>query len=247
MPKQKDLKRLARARMKKTGESYTTARARILKKAPKKASNAASNAGASAHSKASAPSRSPVPELDYARVAGMSDEAVRAKTGRTWKEWVRALDAIGAASMRHRDIARHMNEELNWDEWWAQSVTVGYERIKGLRDVGQRRGGLYEANKSKTFPVPVFVLYKTFRDVRTRSRWLPGKTLTVRSASPNKTIRAVWEDGTSVNFYFNPKGKEKSAVSIQHGKLPSKKAMEEKKRFWGERLAEVGEVLKAGR
>jgi hypothetical protein len=31
MPRQKDLKRLVRARMKKTGEAYTTARSQILK------------------------------------------------------------------------------------------------------------------------------------------------------------------------------------------------------------------------
>jgi hypothetical protein len=32
MPRQKDLKRLVRARMRKTGEAYTAARAQILKK-----------------------------------------------------------------------------------------------------------------------------------------------------------------------------------------------------------------------
>ena len=32
MPRNKDLKRLVRARMKKTGEAYTSARAQILKK-----------------------------------------------------------------------------------------------------------------------------------------------------------------------------------------------------------------------
>ena len=32
MPRQKDLKRLVRARMEKTGEAYTTARAQVLRK-----------------------------------------------------------------------------------------------------------------------------------------------------------------------------------------------------------------------
>jgi hypothetical protein len=34
MPRDKDLKRLVRTRMQKTGESYTTARARIVSKTP---------------------------------------------------------------------------------------------------------------------------------------------------------------------------------------------------------------------
>jgi len=37
----------------------------------------------------------PLPD-DYATIAGMSDEAVSAKTGRTWPEWVAVLDGIGA-------------------------------------------------------------------------------------------------------------------------------------------------------
>lgn len=238
MPKQKDLKRLTRARMQKTGESYTAARAQILKKGSAREPRPRT---------ARPPSTPPVPGADYARVAGMSNEAVRAKTGRTWKQWVRALDAVGAASLSHREIARHMNEILNGNPWWAQTVTVGYERIKGLRDVGQRRGGLYEANKSKTFPVPVAVLYRTFRDVRVRGRWLPDAPLTVRSAAPEKSMRAVWKDGTPVQFTFSAKGPKKSAVSIQHGKLPNKAAMEKKKRFWGERLAAAGEILESAR
>lgn len=40
------------------------------------------------------------------RSGRISDEAVRAKTGRIWKQWFSILDAAGAAKMAHRDIAR---------------------------------------------------------------------------------------------------------------------------------------------
>ena len=85
MPASKDLKRIVRARMKKTGESYTTARTRVLSKA--------------------GPKEPPARIVDPAALAGMSNDKVAAKTGRTWKEWVRVLDADGAADMPHRDIA----------------------------------------------------------------------------------------------------------------------------------------------
>ena len=55
-------------------------------------------------------------------------------------------------------------------DWWTQMVTVGYERIKGLRARGQRRDGSYEATKSKVFAVPLGRLYRAFADKRTRSR-----------------------------------------------------------------------------
>jgi hypothetical protein len=50
-------------------------------------------------------------------------------------------------------------------------VTVGYERIRGLRDRGQRRGGEYEATKSRTFNIPVERLFDAFANARIRRRW----------------------------------------------------------------------------
>ncbi len=73
MTSQKDLKRLVRSRMQKTGESYTTARLQLLRKR--------------ATSSKTAPERAVRPQpLDVSK-AGMSDEAVRAKTGKTWAEY----------------------------------------------------------------------------------------------------------------------------------------------------------------
>jgi Domain of unknown function (DUF4287) len=126
MTRDKDRKRIIRNRMKKTGESYTAARAQIL----------------------SRPVRERHPRPDLPALAGMSDETIAAKTGRTWREWVRALDDDKAASLPHRDIARLVHEKHGIGEWWAQTVTVGFERIKGLRDRGQRRDGTFEANKA---------------------------------------------------------------------------------------------------
>ena len=54
-------------------------------------------------------------------------------------------------------------------DWWCQTVTVGYERIKGLRVVGQRRDGGFEASKSKTFTARLTRLYRAWSDARTRA------------------------------------------------------------------------------
>src|SRR4051812_218637 len=98
MPREKDLKRLVRARMKKTGEAYTTARAQIIKKtAPKKSAGAATSASRTV---------APAKKTDYAAIAGMSDAVVKDKTGCTWKAWVGALDHHGAAEMSHAEIAK---------------------------------------------------------------------------------------------------------------------------------------------
>lgn len=215
MPKQKDLKRLVRSRMEKTGEAYTAARLQVVKK------------------------REPAPK--YAEVAGMSDASVSKQTGRTWAQWVQVLDAVQAAEKPHREIVQHVSS-LGTPDWWSQMVTVGYERIRGLRDKGQRRGGGYEASKSRTFNVPVDVLFNAFANARTRKRWLPIK-VTVRGASSPKSMRITWEDGTPVQIGFLSKGPGKSSVAIQHEKLPDRAAADAMKQVWGEHFDRLGELL----
>lgn len=233
MPKQKDLKRLVRARMQKTGEAYTAARAQLLakQKAP-----AALPAPAS-----SAPARGPKP--DYAALAGVADATIQARTGCTWEKWVGALDFHKAVALPHREIARLVREEFGIGDWWAQSVAVGYERIKGLREIGQRRSGSYEVNRSKTLPVPVATLYAAFAEARRRKRWLPGVELTVRKATPARSMRITWSDATSVEAWFEAKSEGKSTVHVQHTKLGSKADADAVRRYWGERMAALTELL----
>ncbi|MCM2315664.1 MAG: hypothetical protein NDJ92_11010 [Thermoanaerobaculia bacterium] len=223
MTKQKDLKRVVRARMQKTGEAYTTARLQTIREKPKKAVTPAA------------------PE--YATLAGMSDDAVKAKTGRDWGEWVRELDAIGAATMSHRDIARRVHDEFGAGDWWGQTVTVGYERIRGLRAIGQRRAGAWEAAKSRTYPVPLAALYAAWADAKKRARWLPDAKLSVRKATAERSMRITWGDGTSVELWFTSKGDAKSSVQVQHTKLATKEDATRLKAYWGERLDALGDLL----
>jgi hypothetical protein len=225
MTRDKDRKRIIRTRMKKTGESYTAARAHIL-------------------STTRTP-RAPEPEVDHSKLAGMADDKVAAKTGRTWREWTRVLDAAGAAALPHRDIARLVHDRYDTPDWWTQTVTVGYERIKGLRDRGQRRGGGYEASKSRTFDVPVRALFDAWSDAATRRRWLDGVNAIVRTARAPKSMRLQWPDGTVVVVGFLPKGNGRSVVAVQHTKLPDKPAADRSKLFWAERFDRLGAVLAA--
>jgi len=214
MPKDKDLKRLIRARMDKTGESYTTARAHLM-------------------------ARKDPPAADYAKLAGMSDAAVEAKTGRTWAEWVGELDAVEAVTMAHPDIARWLAAEHGISAWWAQGVTVAYERIRGLRDVGQRRhgagAGTYDANKSRTIAVPLGQLYEACASAGSRSKWLPVEH-TTRSQTLNKTLQLEWPDGTRATLRFDHKGPSRSAITVQHRGLPDAESASRMRDAWHEHL-----------
>lgn len=221
MTKGKDLKRVVRARMEKTGESYTAARRQLVGK-----------------------KAAPEPAPDYAAMAGMSDASVQKATGRTWAEWLRVLDDAGAAEKPHREIARYVGS-FGTPSWWTQMVAVGYERIRGLRAKTQQRGGTYEASKSRTFHVPVESLFDAFANARTRRKWLPV-AVTVRSATAPKRMRLTWEDDTPVLVAFTAKGEQKSSVAIQHEKLADKAAVEAVKTAWAGYFARLAELL-AGR
>jgi hypothetical protein len=183
------------------------------------------------------------PTTDYSSLAGMSDEKVQQQTGRSWSEWVALLDALGAAEKPHGEIAAHVASH-GVSSWWSQSVSVGYERIRGLRAIGQRRSGSWEASKSRTFAVPAAKLFAAFANARQRAKWLPDVKLTVRTSIEERSMRITWPDETDVQVWFVSKGEEKSTVTIQHAKLPDKETADRMKAFWSERLDALGELLR---
>jgi hypothetical protein len=222
MTRQKTFKRKVRARMQKTGESYTAARRRLIAAGER-------------------------PEAEAAEFEPpMSDDAIRERTGRGWDEWFALLDAWEAASRPHPDVARWLRDEHGVDGWSAQSVTVGYERARGLRAPGQRPDG-WSVTASKTVAVPVERLYAAFGDDGLRERWLPGAELHVRTASPPKSARYDWEDGsTRVIVGFYAKGDGKSQVALEHARLPDADTAEEMKSWWRERVGALKEMLEGG-
>lgn len=228
MPTEKDLKRLVRARMQKTGEAYTAARAQILRKPARPLT---------------APLAAPAPKPDYEKLTAMSNAAIAGKTGKTWEQWVEALDWHGAAKLKHRDIAALARKEFNVPDWWTQAVTVGYERIKGLRAIGQRMDGSFEANKSKTYPVSVRKLFDAWSRGPSRKRWLTEPGVTVRSATSPKAMRLKWSDGSTVVVLFTAKGKGRSAVAVQHQKLPDRATADRMKRYWADRFDALAALL----
>ena len=179
------------------------------------------------------------PRVDLGEIAGMSDATVTSKTGRTWADWVVELDRAGAAAKPHREIAELLNDHAVPD-WWAQMVTVGYERIRGLRQKGQRRDGGFEVGKSKIYLVPLAELWVAFGRFKL---WLDGAQLHVSKAAKHKTMRMRWSDGTPVEAYFTPKGAAKCQLAIQHRKLASQAEATRMRAFWTERLAKIGELL----
>lgn len=170
----------------------------------------------------------------------MSDDAVHARTGRTWSEWFETLDGEGAVELAHPQIVSILRNRYGVSDWWCQMVTVTYEQARGLRQKHEKVDG-FQISRTKTYPIGVDFLIQAFRDPDLRGRWLGNTNLTIVSASAGKSLHAMLNDRSSVEVSFTVRSHEKTQVTVTHRKLADAQAAEAMKAFWSaslERLAE---------
>jgi hypothetical protein len=222
MTRHRSFKRLVRARMAKTGESYTAARATLL----------------AAHQSEAGPR----PALTA------SDDVIRQRTGRGWEEWFDLIDEAGLADRPHREIARWVAELQGVVPlaWAAQAVTVSYERARGGRAVGQHPDG-FAITASRTIAVPADRLFEAFVDKVERDRWLIDAELRERTATRPRSARFDWGDGqTRVNVTFQAKGEVRATVTVEHARLPDANTAARMKAWWRDRLTTLKEQFDGG-
>jgi uncharacterized protein YndB with AHSA1/START domain len=173
-----------------------------------------------------------------------SDAAVRGATGHDYDAWFARLDAWGASGRTHGEIAAWLVGERGTDTWWAQTITVQYERARRLRPPGGGRDGLFTVNASKTIAVPVGRLFEAFVDADLRERWLPGAVLRKRTSQPGRAARFDWEDGaTRVNVGFIATSEASSRAALAHERLADADAADAARAYWRERLAALKALL----
>lgn len=165
----------------------------------------------------------------------VSDEAVRRATGRGWDEWVRLIDGRQVESFSHRDTAAWLASEQGLDGWWAQCVTVGYERLRGLRDANQTTSG-FRVGVSRTLPLPIERVWAAISDDAAREAWAGAGSLRVRRLNAPRVARFDFTDGRSrVTAGLLAKG-DRTTLSIEHERLAGPEAVEPMRTFWRERL-----------
>jgi uncharacterized protein YndB with AHSA1/START domain len=180
---------------------------------------------------------------EAAKAAGISDAAVKARTGRIWREWFALLDAAGARELNHKAIVALLGKKSRMNGWWQQMVAVAYEQARGLWQKHQKPEG-FEISGSKTVAVPVSELFRAWQDGRLRARWLKDHAITIRKATPRKSLRMTWVDGRShLDVNLDAKGAGKSQVSLQHGKLLSAQEAEKMKSYWKQKLEKLRLLL----
>jgi len=168
--------------------------------------------------------------------AGIRSAALKKATGRTWREWITRLNAAGAKAWTHDDVVQWLHQKQKVADWWCRRVAEGYEQACGRRVKQPVRAG-FTITLNQTVAAPVATVFAAWRDPELREAWLPGAQLVIRKATPHKSIRIIWSDGTLLSVNFWPKGSLKCQVVPEHSGLADPAAAERWRNFWTERLA----------
>lgn len=166
---------------------------------------------------------------------GTDTEAVRERTGRDWDQWRTLIDAWPGHGDGHTAVARWLEQEHGVDGWWAQQVTVGWERITGRRLPNQLADGTFTASRSATRSLDADALRARLLDDAQRITLFPEVATELRSRPSSKNVRLGLPEGVA-ELTLVPKPDGRVAVTIQHLKLPSPEAVTRWKAFWGDWL-----------
>lgn len=140
----------------------------------------------------------------------ITSSAVREATGRGWEDWLALLDAAGAQDWDHKAIVAFLEREHpEVSPWWRQGVTVGYEKARGKRVLGETADTGFQVGVRRTLPLPRDEAWRLL--VQHPDRWLGEGAVTfekgaryelagfggsvrgeIRVVKPGDRVRLTW-------------------------------------------------------
>lgn len=175
----------------------------------------------------------------------ISDEAVKAKTGKQWKEWFKILDSAGLKGKTHKEIVTYLEKKYpKITEWYRQMITVTYEQASGIRKKHENPNG-FAISVSKVIQSPAKPLFFAVADEEERKSWLNDDIL-ISKATKYKSVRAKWSDGkTKLDIDIYVKGASKCQIVVQHSNLSNYASAEKMKAYWKNKLEKLRDKLSA--
>ena len=177
-----------------------------------------------------------------AYVPSMSDATVEAKTGKDWAGWFRALDKAGARRLEHKAIAAILSERHRVPGWWAQMLTVEYERTRGLRAPYETATG-YSVTVSKTIGTSLAELYEMAASPAKRRAWFPRGVFAPSSQTRNKYVRGAWNKTARLEIGFYAKGPGKAQIALGVNRLAKAADVEAQRALWKRALDKLAALV----
>jgi hypothetical protein len=214
MTRQETFKRRIRQRMENTGERYGAARRALIEKSEIQ------------------------DRREWVSEPEMAEDTLREATGRGWDEWCDIIDGWPGKAEGHTAIATFLREDHDVEGWWAQTITVGYERISGMRLPYQQPDGTFSASKSRTLTADAALLRELLLVDADRVELFPGIETDLKSRPTAKTLRVGIGPGTA-QIAIEALDDGRAKVSIAHDKLPSPDSVDEWKAYWADWLEAI--------
>ena len=172
----------------------------------------------------------------------ISNASVKARTGKDWASWFELLDRAGATKLGHTATAGLLMKKHGVPGWWAQNVTVEYERARGLRELHQGAGG-YKVAVTKTMSTGLAHLYEATVNARQRRKWFPRGAFEVSSQTRDKYFRGPWKKTARLEVGFYSKGAGKAQIALQVSRLASRGDVEKTRETWKKALEKLQDLV----
>lgn len=165
-----------------------------------------------------------------------TDESVQKATGRVWDEWMSELERVNASKLSHKDMAAMLVDTYDVSAWWAQTITVEYERFIGRREVGQSCEGDYQAGGSKTLPGTMDEIFAEWQAFMKGKESLNDDAFADAPTTSKTEKWRYWRvnlrGGSKVNITITQKAPGKVHLAVNHEKLANTDAVDNWKAFW---------------
>lgn len=174
------------------------------------------------------------------------------RTGKTWDEWFTLIEGAGGTSMSHREIAREL-EARGVDAWYAQAITVQYEREHADRQPLQR-GKTFTVTARRTIRRPIEQVFAVATEAGHLNQWFsPGSEVDLREGgtfsnldndsgtflvvqAPHR-VRFTWnnpnhEPGSVVEVKITETAPDVTVLALTHYKIGRKSDAEGLREGW---------------
>lgn len=176
-------------------------------------------------------------------------EPIERATNRTWDDWLKFMDDIGAKDLDHHQIATKVVEALDGvidnPGWWGQSVTVAYEQYIGRRIPGQRPDGTFQTSVSRSTPLGMQALMDKWVAFAAEDQavldLLSGE-VRVSGTENRVTWRTRAKDNSAIVVISEPKANGTASIVAQQTGLQTHELNMEAKANW---QAILGRFLKS--
>ena len=172
----------------------------------------------------------------------ISDQKVKAATGRGWMGWLVILNVANASEMTHKEIVALLTKK-GAPRWWRQMIAVEYERARGGRKKNERPDGKFSVNVTKVMPVSLSKLFTAATAEKMRKDWFPPGAFAETSKTKDKYWRGKWKTDSKLEFGFYAKGDGNAQIALEIGKLPSAGAVEKERAAWKKAMEKLQAML----